>query len=175
MNGKSLMAMGLASLAFRAFAAEQIERIETIDGRVYEEVSGVRASPAKLSFTHRDGVASVPFEQLPPSIRARFGYDPDKASAQRKLDEEQARELARYEESIARELERMKGEAKERGSFLEKARAQIRHLQTDGTNSHLRASRKEWAKRYLSAAGIRAPRQDQMIRDWIREDAAKRR
>lgn len=65
----------------------ELTRIETTDGKVYEDVRSVKATPSFLSFVHREGASSVRFEQLPISIQTAFGYDEAAAKA---FDEDRA-------------------------------------------------------------------------------------
>lgn len=85
-------------------APQEITRLKTIAGRVYEEIRSVKVTPAGLSFVHRDGSASVSFEDMPEEIRARFAYDPAAAAEYRA---KQAVGDAAAEKSIDEESEKI--------------------------------------------------------------------
>ena len=62
-------------------APQEITRLETTGGRVYEEIRSVKVTPSGIRFLHRDGAASVRFEDMPEATRARFPWDPAAAAA----------------------------------------------------------------------------------------------
>lgn len=85
----SQKALGLAVTQEGAAAIQKLNRVETVEGKVFEGVSGVKMTPSGISFLHSGGAATVRFEQLPEAIRQQAGYDPAKAAA---YDEQKAAE-----------------------------------------------------------------------------------
>jgi len=60
------------------------EDLRLSDGRNLKNVRIVEVRPDALIVWHRDGVLMADFEKLPKPIRARYGYEPQKAAAFRK-------------------------------------------------------------------------------------------
>lgn len=58
---------------------EGVERIETVDGKVYEGVMSVKVTPAYVTVMHEGGSARVYWEKMPEEMRTAYGYDREKA------------------------------------------------------------------------------------------------
>ena len=71
----------LLSLTFNGVAL--CASITTIDGVVYREAQVTSIEPDGLRITHKFGVAKVPFEELPETLRTKYHYDKKKADAYR--------------------------------------------------------------------------------------------
>jgi len=100
----------------------------TIGGITYSNVTWRTVTPATVSIFHQTGVASIPLEELPPELQARFGYDPQKAADYRsqELAAAQAQELLRQKrEADAREAARKQWEAQQEQA-KEQATEQLR-------------------------------------------------
>ncbi len=54
---------------------------KTTDGKVYQNVSVVKAEPDAVTILHQNGGALVPLATLPPDLQKKFNYDPIKAKA----------------------------------------------------------------------------------------------
>src|SRR6266581_6819624 len=54
--------------------------ITTLSGRKYSGATTTRAEPDGLVITFKNGVVKIPFADLPPEVRAKYGYDPAKAA-----------------------------------------------------------------------------------------------
>lgn len=91
-RGALSSAMGVTFPEMEAEPPGLPERLTTLAGRTYEEVSLVRATPSGLSLRHKDGVATVRFDDLDEAVRAAYGYDPEAAA---RHDREQAEANAR--------------------------------------------------------------------------------
>ncbi len=76
-----------------ALACAGVPEITTLTGKTYRDCEIVRVHPDGVSFTHATGAAKVLFEDLPAEWRARLGYDPVKAEAW-KREQEEKRKLA---------------------------------------------------------------------------------
>ncbi|HRJ10475.1 MAG TPA: hypothetical protein PLP58_17980, partial [Prosthecobacter sp.] len=76
-----------------ALACAGVPEITTLTGKTYRGCEIVRVHPDGVSFTHATGAAKVLFEDLPAEWRARLGYDPVKAEAW-KREQEEKRKLA---------------------------------------------------------------------------------
>ncbi len=62
--------------ATAAFAAD----ITLKDGQVLKNAEISKVDAAFVSFKHGDGIARVPFENLPDELQKKYGYDPQKAA-----------------------------------------------------------------------------------------------
>lgn len=78
--GETLVALGLADYSVVA-VLDGVERIVTLDGKIYEGVVKVKVEPSFISFRHAEGAASVRYENLPEDIRDQCGYDAKAAAA----------------------------------------------------------------------------------------------
>lgn len=94
----------------------RLERIETTEGKVYEQVRSVRVKPSHISFVHRDGASAVKFDSLSEEIRKKCGYDPAVAAEYERLRAEQEAMIAKAELLIARmkQIRRERAEAANR-------------------------------------------------------------
>lgn len=57
----------------------QAEDWTTTDGKVYQNVTVVKAEPDAITILDRNGGALVPLAKLPPDLQKRFNYDPAQA------------------------------------------------------------------------------------------------
>jgi Superinfection immunity protein len=82
---RSLMRHASAALLiFLAFVSRVLSfDITTLNGNVYHDAHVTAVDPDGLHITHRFGVAKIPFEELPESLRAQYHYDKQKADAYR--------------------------------------------------------------------------------------------
>ncbi|MEY5013456.1 MAG: hypothetical protein RLY69_1171 [Verrucomicrobiota bacterium] len=77
---------------------QQIAKLETLKGDVYENVIIRDVSPVGISIRHDAGSRRVPFEQLPLEMQKQFMFDPEeKAKA---LAQEHAAQSAHVEEAV---------------------------------------------------------------------------
>jgi len=72
--------------AFRVFALALILEasgadLNILDGRVLKNVTIVRVEPNGITYRHSEGVAKIPFVQLPKEIQAAYGYNSGNAQA----------------------------------------------------------------------------------------------
>ncbi|MDR3402843.1 MAG: superinfection immunity protein [Chthoniobacter sp.] len=56
--------------------------IVTTDGKAYWDCTVTKVEPDALHFTHRDGVAQIPYEKLPSTLQKKY-FDPAKVAAYR--------------------------------------------------------------------------------------------
>lgn len=75
-------------------APVELSRLETMDGKVYEELANVKVTASRISFRHSGGLASVKIVRLSEDLRAALGYDP--AAAVEEERKERAAEAAHY-------------------------------------------------------------------------------
>lgn len=54
-------------------AQDQYPQLETLDGKVYQQVKVMKVSPAELRVMHAGGFATLPLSVLPPEVRAKYG------------------------------------------------------------------------------------------------------
>ena len=70
---------------------QAMKRLETTDGKVYEDIRSVHIKPSFISFLYKEGAASVRFEKLSKEIQSKCGYNKelaDKFDDEKKLAEE---------------------------------------------------------------------------------------
>jgi hypothetical protein len=89
----------LAMLFLTLFGVSlRAEDWKTADGKVYENVTVLKADPDAVTILYRDGGALIPLANLPTNLQKRFNYDPAKAKiaadARAKTDAESAQALA---------------------------------------------------------------------------------
>lgn len=88
-------AIFLTLLVSTLVAAEEKVKITTTDGKTYEgKITRVEASA--ITVMHTGGIARIDFARLPEEVQKKYGYDPEKAAAQRKAmaNSQQARRQA---------------------------------------------------------------------------------
>jgi len=81
---KPLLSFALGLAVFFAASSANLLHAEdwtTTDGKVYQNVSVVKAEPDVVTIMHHDGGAQVPLATLPPDLQKRFNYDPATAKA----------------------------------------------------------------------------------------------
>ena len=82
--------------------------LTTLSGKIYLGASVSRIQPDGLVIAHDGGVAKVPFTDLAPVLRERFGYDPAAAA---RFAEEQAATVAAVDAEKARMAEAAREQA----------------------------------------------------------------
>jgi hypothetical protein len=100
---ESQKALGMVATDEGTAAVQNLKRVETVDGKVFDGVSKLKVTPSGISFVHSGGAATVRFDQLPETIRQQAGYDPAKAAAydRKKADEANALLLVWAKEDAA--------------------------------------------------------------------------
>lgn len=76
--------------------------LTTTSGKTFEAVAVKRVDPDGLSILHKDGVAKVLFTDLPEELRAKFGYDAQKAQAFQAAQTVEMENAARQQAAQAR-------------------------------------------------------------------------
>lgn len=76
---------------------EKLEKLRTIKGKVYENVTIREISDKGMRIIHSGGVAGISLADLTYKLRKRFGYDPKRAAAleKKELEQGQARQIER--------------------------------------------------------------------------------
>ncbi|MDT8392071.1 MAG: hypothetical protein RRC34_16335 [Lentisphaeria bacterium] len=87
-----LCILSLASPAEEQAASPDYEVLKTQDGKTYENVKVLKATPSRLQIQHEYGVAAIPLSELPPEIQKKYRYDPEQAQAHERAKEEAERE-----------------------------------------------------------------------------------
>lgn len=64
----------------KAVVIEKLPRLETIDGKVYENLHDIRVTNSRINFQHDAGLASVLLIKLPEDLQKLCGYDPKRAT-----------------------------------------------------------------------------------------------
>ena len=77
---------------------ETLPRLETVDGKVYENVKYIKVTASRVSFQHESGLASVLMVKLPADMQKLFGYDAKAAAA---LLEAERKAEASYHAAVA--------------------------------------------------------------------------
>jgi len=97
--------------------------LTTTSGKTFEAVAIKRVDPDGLSILHKDGVAKVLFTDLSEELRAKFGYDAQKAQAfqgaQASAQSELAKKEAEEEAAAAVKKEREKNAVRIEGRIIQ--------------------------------------------------------
>ncbi len=126
----------LALLAALSAAADAPFSLTTLDGRSFRDCVIVRVHPDALSFRHASGAARVEFEALDPSVRARFGYEPQRAEAHR-------REMAKAQGEAKLRQEQRDREMSEALAVAQRAEVERLRVETEQARALLAA---DWAR-----------------------------
>jgi hypothetical protein len=122
----------LCFLAMQSAFADDTNLTLTVDGVTYSNVTFGTVTPSSVSFRHSTGATTVPLAKLPPDLRQRLGYDPQKAAAfiQERADvEAAAAKLAgeRLAEEQKRAAERQAAQQQNEKAIRERDAAQRAH------------------------------------------------
>ncbi|MEK7950796.1 hypothetical protein [Luteolibacter soli] len=98
---ESQIALGLNPGASFYETMDDLKVLQTLDGRKFEDIRRCVVTPSEIRFYHSTGSATVRLENLPETLRKRFGYDPAKAAsyekglaeAREKAEEERLKKL----------------------------------------------------------------------------------
>lgn len=77
---KKFILTALPLLLFGIETMAQAEDLQTLDGEIYTNVRVREVKPNGLKIFHSKGIVFVHFQNLPDSVRRKYGYDPTKAS-----------------------------------------------------------------------------------------------
>ena len=89
-----IVSAGLVLVPVTRAEDEKIPEIKTTTGKTYHDVRVTNVTPAEISIMHESGVARIPMKDLPDDLKAKFGYDPEKAEAHVKAAGEAEKQLA---------------------------------------------------------------------------------
>jgi len=98
----------------------------TQDGKVYAQVTVVKAESDAVTILYRDGGALVPLTNLPADLQQRFHYNPEKARA---AADQRAKEDAQSAVALQAEIAQKKSEENE--SLAAKKAAENAKLQQE--------------------------------------------
>ncbi|MBB5036515.1 hypothetical protein [Prosthecobacter dejongeii] len=115
---KTFAPLLIVLIAVASAQAETLEKISTLRGKTYRQCEIVKVHPDGVSFTHANGAAKILFTDLSQEWRTRLGYDPAKAKAYQRDQEE--RRLAQA--ALRRQQEEARGEALLMAQQIELAR-----------------------------------------------------
>ena len=76
--------------------------LTTLSGKKYLGVTVTRVEGDAIAISHADGIVRVSFADLPPELRTKYGYDPNKAAA---AIAQRAEAMARQREIDAKNIE----------------------------------------------------------------------
>ncbi len=96
----------------------------TSNGKVYQNVTVVKAEPDAVTILYRDGGALVPLAYLPAALQARFHYDPARAEA---AEDQRARDELESEMALQAEIKEL-NELKKEMRSAQKAAANAARL-----------------------------------------------
>jgi hypothetical protein len=123
MKVKILLAI-LFALSTAAFADLTSTNKLVVGKDVYENYSIIRYTPTQATIRHSTGIATVAITNLPPDIQKQLGYDPQKAQAFQRAEDEAARQRAEIARQKVEEARRKEAEveainqAKKTGLFF---------------------------------------------------------
>ena len=92
---KKAYSSGVISIVLSCLAIgfARAEDLVTTDGKIFKDVTITKVEPDGLSITHQSGSAKVPFAKLPEEVQRKHGYDPAKADAFAKAQNQRRAEL----------------------------------------------------------------------------------
>ena len=82
---------------------EKIPDLKTLSGKTYRNVTVSDITPSEIRIMHESGAARIQMEDLSADLKAKFGYDPEKAKAHERAEAEKEKAKA---EAIAKARER---------------------------------------------------------------------
>jgi hypothetical protein len=97
----SQIALGLTPQISALKSVDDLETLQTLDGRRFEGIRRCVVSPSDIRFIHSTGSATVRFEELPAHTQRRFGYVEAKAAA---YVQQEAKEREQAEEKLLSRL-----------------------------------------------------------------------
>ena len=113
-----------------AFAEETPPfNLTTLNGKKYTGVTVTRVEGDAIAINHDDGTARVFFADLPPELRTKYGYDPNKAAA---AAAQRAEAMARQREIDAKNME---AEKQLKAAPFAGAAKEVEAKKTSGDNS----------------------------------------
>ena len=59
-----------------------ISSIRTLDGHLYTNCRVIKQDSTGITFSHSEGIAQIPFYNMPPDLQKQFGYSIEKTAAQ---------------------------------------------------------------------------------------------
>lgn len=99
----------IAALIFAVLSvashADETNFTLTVDGVTYSNVTFRTVTLSTVSIFHKTGIATVPLAKLPPDLQQRFGYNPEKAAAERNraLEQQKKREAEMFQQQQIRQ------------------------------------------------------------------------
>lgn len=78
---ESQIALGLVAETGLLKSVDDMQTLQTNDGRKFENIRNCVVSPSGIRFIHSAGAATIRFSELSGGIKMRFGYDATKAAA----------------------------------------------------------------------------------------------
>jgi hypothetical protein len=101
-----------ASLLLGQSAPREFARLETTNGKVYEQVKVRKIEPDGISIIHDTGVAKVLFGKLSPDLQTAYGYDPAKAQEHRQVEARASLIAEAAEKAAAKKRKELAADAK---------------------------------------------------------------
>ena len=104
---KSILLGAIAPLLFTLNAIAVERTFKTTDGKTYEKAEVTRVEPDGIRISYTDGLAKIPFTNLPKEVQSEFGYNAAKVDDYNKAADLAAAEKKAFDDEVARNLAAM--------------------------------------------------------------------
>ncbi len=152
---------------------ETLPRLETVQGRAFEEVRVMKVTENELRIVHKEGAASVRLADLSPEMQSRFRYDPEAgAAADAKAAEIRAAQVAAAHAEDAKGVAAKDERAAKRAAALKYLKDRKYGGRSYWIASTMRTREDGWAKAKLKEAGFSKEESDKILADM--REAGKR-
>ena len=84
-----------------AMENEAIAELKTLNGKIYHDAYVTKVTPSEIRIMHESGAARISLKDLPDDLKAKFGYDPEKAEAHLKALSDAEKKVAEAEKNKA--------------------------------------------------------------------------
>jgi hypothetical protein len=92
-----------------AMENEAIAELKTLNGKIYHDAYITKVTPSEIRIMHESGAARISLKDLPDDLKAKFGYDPEKAEAHLKALGDAEKKAAEAEKNKAEKAAILKG------------------------------------------------------------------
>jgi hypothetical protein len=126
------------------------DSITTLSGKKYSGATVTRVEPDGLSITYDDGLAKIPFTDLAPEIRTKYGYDPQKAA------EWKAQIADAQRKAVIRQQEAQRAEQQRKAALAQRQAEEAERRATEQQQAAKQAAQMEAAKTAEARRALRA-------------------
>ncbi len=114
-----LLLFTLLLISTQALEARMVAKLEAGD-KVFYNVIVRKVQPDSIIIQHKDGLAKVPMELLPPEWQKQLGYNPEVAEAYREAQQEREERIRAQQEAEARAIAEKKATLPKEGTVADR-------------------------------------------------------